>query len=68
MIGIQGTQRNVWVLFMAQSLMMCLGSTVVFAGGMIGTDLAPRENLSTLPVAALIVGTAFSVLPATWIM
>lgn len=68
MIGFQGSQRNVWVLFFAQAMMMCLGSTVVFAGGIIGTELAPRENLSTLPVAAMIIGTAVSVIPANLLM
>ncbi len=60
--------RNVWVLAAAQSLVMCLGSMVVFVGGIIGSDLAPSSKMATMPVAAMIVGTACSVFPISFLM
>ncbi len=47
---------------------MSVNSMVVFAGGLVGTNLAPAEKLSTLPVAATVVGTAASAVPVTMLM
>ncbi len=60
--------KNVWVLTLGLSLMMSSSSLVVFIGGIIGTLLAPSEELSTLPVASIIVGTAVFTVPATLLM
>ncbi|MGE0590073.1 MAG: MFS transporter [Cyclobacteriaceae bacterium] len=60
--------RNVWLLVAAQSLIMSVTSLVVFAGGLIGTRLAPVEKLATLPVACMVIGTALSVVPVTMMM
>lgn len=60
--------KNVWILTIAQSLVMAVSSLVVFVGGIVGAGLAPSEKLATLPVAAMIVGTAISVLPVTGLM
>ncbi len=60
--------RNVWLLAIAQSLMMSVSSLVVFAGGLIGTKIAPTEKLSTLPIACMIIGTAIAVVPVTLLM
>lgn len=60
--------RNVWLLTMAQSLMMSVSSMVVFAGGLIGIKLAPIEKLSTLPIACMVIGTAAAVVPVTMLM
>ncbi|HNP06596.1 MAG TPA: MFS transporter [Cyclobacteriaceae bacterium] len=60
--------RNVWLLTIAQSLMMAVSSMVVFAGGLIGTKLAPFDKLSTLPIACMVVGTASAVVPVTFLM
>lgn len=48
--------------------MMSLGSTVVFAGGIIGSELAPNESWATLPVASLVLGTATAVIPINLLM
>lgn len=48
--------------------MMSLNSLNVFAGGLIGNRLAPTEKLATLPVASIIVGTALSTIPLTFLM
>ena len=60
--------KNVWILTIAQSLMLSVSSLVVFVGGLVGTKLAPLENLATLPVASIVVGTAVTIPPVTLLM
>lgn len=60
--------RNVWLLTVAQCLMMSVSSLVVFAGGLIGSQLAPVAKLSTLPIATMVIGTAIAVVPVTLLM
>ena len=55
--------KNVAVLAIAQALMMSAGTMVVFIGGIIGADLAPKPGWATLPVASIVVGTAVSSIP-----
>ena len=59
---------NVWLLTVAQALMMSAGSLVVLVGGLVWAKIAHLENLATLPVASLIVGTASTVVPVTLLM
>ena len=59
---------NVWVLTVAQSLMMAVNSMIVFAGGLIGGKLAPVAKLATLPIASLIIGTAAMAIPISLLM
>lgn len=59
---------NVWILAIAQALVMSVSSIVVFVGGLIGAELAPSENMATLPVACIIIGTASTVVPVTLLM
>ncbi len=49
---------------LAGALGMCVAPLVVFIGGIVGTQLAPVPSLATLPVAALVIGTAMAVVPA----
>lgn len=58
----------VWLLTCIQSLAMSAGAMMVLVGGVLGASLAPSPKLATLPVAAMIVGTAFGVLPVTRLM
>lgn len=60
--------RNVWLLTTAQALILSVSSLVVFVGGLVGTKLAPLENLATLPVASIVVGTAVTIPPVTLLM
>lgn len=60
--------KNVWVLTLAQSFMMSINTLNVFVGGIIGGQMAPMEELATLPVACTIVGTALSTVPLALIM
>lgn len=55
--------KNVWILTLGQALMMSASSMVVFVGGIIGAEIAPREEISTLPAACIILGTAISTIP-----
>ena len=60
--------RNVWLLTVAQALLLSVSSMVVFTGGLVGAKLAPLENLATLPVASTVVGTAIMIPPVTLLM
>ncbi|MBV1914284.1 MAG: MFS transporter [Pseudomonadales bacterium] len=60
--------KNLIVLFIAQSLGMCSGPVVILLGGILGAQLASSSELATLPVAFMIVGTVLSITPATMIM
>jgi MFS family permease len=56
--------QNVWILMLAQAFAMCAAPLVVFAGGLIGKQLASDSGFATLPVAAMVIGTALAVYPA----
>jgi len=43
---------------------MCAAPLVVFAGGLIGKQLTSDSGFATLPVAAMVLGTAMAVYPA----
>lgn len=60
--------KNVWLLTFCQALMMSSSSIVVFVGGIVGNQLAPSPKLATLPVAAIIVGTALTTVPVALVM
>lgn len=55
----------IWGLMLAQALALSAAPLMVFAGGIIGSQLQPDPRFSTLPVAAMIIGTAMAVLPAS---
>lgn len=63
-----GLHRNVWLLTSAQALTLTVNSVIVFVGGIVGSQLAPKEEWSTLPVALGVVGTAMSTVPVTLFM
>lgn len=60
--------KNVWILTIAQALMMSLNSLNVFVGSLVGSRIAPSEKLATIPIASVILGTALSTVPVTMIM
>ena len=63
-----GLPKNVWLLTFSQALFLSVSSLVVFAGGLVGTQLAPIENLATLPVASIVIGTALTIPPVNLLM
>ena len=60
--------RNVYVLAIAQALSAAGMMTVFLLGGIIGSELAPRPELATLPVSLTIVGLAATAIPASLLM
>lgn len=56
---------TVWILTLAQALSMTVAPLLVFSGGIVGSALAPRPGLATLPVACIVIGTALTVVPVT---
>ncbi len=60
--------RNVYVLATAQAFSAAGMMTVFLLGGIIGSELAPRPELATLPVSLTIVGLAASAVPAALLM
>lgn len=51
-------------LMLAQALALSAAPLMVFAGGLIGAQLHPDPRFATLPVAAMVSGTALAALPA----
>lgn len=49
---------------LAQAFAMCASPLVVFVGGLIGSQLASDTSYATLPLAAMVFGTALAVYPA----
>jgi MFS family permease len=60
--------RNILILALSQALML---STIVLSmtlAAILGAMLAPDKGLATLPVAAMVIGTALASLPAARLM
>jgi MFS family permease len=60
--------KTLITLTIAQAFAQTGAPIVVLLGGIIGTTLAPRPDLITLPVAFMIVGTASTTIPAALLM
>ena len=60
--------RTLVVLTLAACMAQTGAPIVVLLGGIIGAELAPSPGLATLPVALMILGTAASTIPASFIM
>ncbi len=58
-----GFPRSAWILIVIAALTMSTGFTMVFAGGIIGLELAPKAGWATLPLALMITGVALTTLP-----
>jgi len=56
--------RNVSLLFMAQPLVMCSASIIVFIGGLLASELTTNTSLATLPISLMILGVAAGSIPA----
>ncbi len=60
-------RRNVRLLAAAQALAGANSTVIITTGAIVGSVLAPRAGLATLPVSFFVVGTALATLPAGWI-
>ena len=58
---------NVWRLALAQALAGANSVVIYATGAVVGSDLAPRPTLATLPISIFVVGMALCTLPAGWI-
>jgi len=60
--------RNVLLLMLANALAFAATPMMMFVGSLVGSELAPSAAWATLPIAAMVVGTALGVMPATRVM
>lgn len=61
-------RNNLRVLLGMQAFSMTAMPMMILIGGLLGAQMAPDPQWSTLPVAALVLGTALSTLPASMLM
>ncbi len=59
--------RNIWLLFMAQPLVMSATPVIVFIGGILSTQMADDPSLATLPLTLMILGVASASIPAAFV-
>ena len=57
--------KTVWLLAAISAMAMSSVPMMMLIGSIIGAQLAPVEQLATLPIAMMVIGTACGVLPAT---
>ena len=57
-----GLPLNVWLLAITFALFMSLSAMIFFIGGIVGKTLTTNTELSTLPVALLLVGSTISLI------
>ena len=62
------SRRNVAILAVGQALMLSVAVLAMTLGAILGAMLAPDKGLATLPIAALVIGTAIASLPAAMLM
>ncbi len=60
--------RNLALLFVAQTVFVSGSILLVTVGGIVGHELAADATLATLPVALMVVGTALATVPAAFTM
>ena len=66
---IQSSYRgNVLILAVSQALMLSAIVLTVALAAILGATLAPDKGLATLPIAAMVIGTAIASLPAAILM
>lgn len=61
-------RRNILILALSQALMLSAIVLAMTLAAILGNLLAPDKALATLPVAAMVVGTAIASLPASMLM
>lgn len=61
-------KRNIWLLAVAQALMMSCNSLLIAASGLVGLALADDPSLATLPLALQFFSTMLATIPAAFLM
>jgi len=59
---------NVYILTACNAFAYAAAPLLLLLGSLLGAKLAPSMNLATLPITAMVVGTAIGILPATQAM
>jgi MFS family permease len=62
------SRRNVWVLALAQSLVMIGTSTMIAEAALVGYMLAENKSLATLPVGLMQLAAMLTTFPASFLM
>lgn len=62
------SRGNILILALSQALMLSAIVLSMALAAILGSMLAPDKGLATLPVAAMVIGTAFASLPAAMLM
>jgi MFS family permease len=65
---VRADHRNVALLAVAQTLVQSASVLAMTLGALIGGHLAPDRSLATLPIAAIVIGTAATTIPAAMLM
>jgi len=60
--------KSLFVLGLMQVIAMTTASLVILVGGIVGERMAPTSTLATMPVAAMVIGTAIFSIPAALLM
>lgn len=60
--------RNVALLSLCQGIFVCGQTSLILLGALVGYSLAPDKSLATVPVSAVILGTAVMTIPASLFM
>lgn len=60
--------KNIYIIALIMALGMSGASLMILVSGLLGTHLAPSKNLSTLPLALMVIGTAIAAIPASLLM
>ncbi len=61
-------RRNIWLLALAQALLLTGSALVASTAALVGKELSPYPLLATLPLAAQLVGTMLTTIPAALLM
>ncbi len=67
-MGDRLAKKNVVVLAFCQALFTSSTAILITLGGLVGHQLADHKSLATLPVSAVVVGTALATIPASLLM
>lgn len=59
---------NVFILALTSAFAFSTVGMLMLVGSLVGSNLAPSSDWATLPIAILVIGTAFGVLPVTRLM
>ena len=60
--------KTVWLLALVNAIALSAIPMMMLIGSIIGTELAPGERWATLPITAMVIGTALGVTPAARLM